>query len=100
MLKDGFELFVIYDYKNNRLKCFKDSYGVSALFYAINRDSIYFSSVPDVFDKISDPHFKIDINQLFRLSIEGLGVEKEKTLVENVLYLYLKWENEYGKQIT
>jgi asparagine synthase (glutamine-hydrolysing) len=84
---DGDWAFVLYDFEENKLVCFRDKYGTSALFYAIRDNKVYFTSSIQVFQNLSSFSFKIDLEQMFRLSYLGIGFEKEKTLAKGVYSL-------------
>jgi len=84
---DGDWAFVLFDFEENKLVCFKDKYGTSALFYAIRHNKVYFTSSIQIFQDLSSFSFKIDLEQMFRLSYLGIGFEKEKTLAKGVFSL-------------
>jgi asparagine synthase (glutamine-hydrolysing) len=84
---EGDWAFVLYDCDVNKIVCFKDKYGSSALFYAVHDSKFYFTSSVQVFQDLSSFSFAIDLEQMFRLSYLGIGFGKEKTLVKGVYRL-------------
>jgi asparagine synthase (glutamine-hydrolysing) len=79
--------FVLYDFEASLLKCFKDKYGNSALFYSILGEFICVSSTVELFNCIPSISNNPDWHQLIRLSISGLGIELNKTILQNVFRL-------------
>lgn len=79
--------FVIFDRLDNKIWCFKDKFGVSAIYYAIHNNQFIFSSSIQSFQKLKGDSFAIDFNQLYRLSFDGIGFGYSKTMLKGVYCL-------------
>lgn len=95
---EGDWVIAIFDCYKNQLFLAKDATGVSALFYAKINDSFYFSSDPTVFAKCSFFPIELDDIQFVFSSVQGLKIEKGKTLYKSLCVLengsYIKVGND------
>jgi asparagine synthase (glutamine-hydrolysing) len=81
---EGDWAFIIFDYRSDSISCLKDKYGNSSLCYAKQDGLIYYSSSVEIFNDIPSISTSIETSQLVRLSIAGLGIEKNRTILKNV----------------
>ncbi len=95
---EGDWVIAIFDCENNQLFLAKDATGISALFYVKINDSFYFSSDPTVFAKCSFFPIELDDVQFIFSSVQGLKIEKGKTLYKSLYVLengsYIKVGND------
>jgi asparagine synthase (glutamine-hydrolysing) len=84
---EGDFVFAIIGRCNNTIFIAKDRSGISALYYFIYENSLYFSTSSMLFDKIKSQKYLINLSQLCRISLPGIGPLESQTLYTNVFYL-------------
>jgi asparagine synthase (glutamine-hydrolysing) len=84
---EGDFVFLIYNFITHDCFFVKDRTGYSSLFYFKHQGVFYFSTSADLFDSLSNIHFKLNKRQLCRMSLSGIGPEVRETLYLNVFCL-------------
>ncbi len=84
---EGDWAFFVYEKQKNSIFLCKDNFGYSALFYCFHYGSFYFASDGNVLTLISGFKFEINFIELFRISINGLGISSGSTLEKKILYV-------------
>lgn len=81
---EGDWAFVVYDRVLNNISCFKDKYGTSVIFYKqVDEQFLFATNIKVFYDLYLTPK-QIDYHQLYRLSVNGLEMEKGHTLLKDV----------------
>jgi asparagine synthase (glutamine-hydrolysing) len=81
---EGDWAFALYDMLHKVFFFAKDPTGISALFYTILNQSLYFSADPTVFSKSQFFPLILDEAQFVYFSLEGLKINKGSTLLKNL----------------
>jgi asparagine synthase (glutamine-hydrolysing) len=79
--------FIIYNKEVNNLILFRDPCGYSFLAYFERNDCIYFTTISSLFFSIKKLSFKIDFEQLIKLSIDRGRIDDGRTLLHGVFSL-------------
>jgi len=84
---EGDWAFVLHDKTENKLFMAKDKTGVSALFYIMVNDQVYFSSNTLTILAVKSHGFQVNEENLFRYTDLGFFPLKSETLIKNLYYV-------------
>jgi asparagine synthase (glutamine-hydrolysing) len=82
---DGDWAFVIFSKIENKINFFKDPFGISAIFYKIEKAEVVFAADILIFQNLKK--HKIDLINLFCLSINGFNSIPTRTLFEGICFV-------------